>query len=570
MVVSIELKNVDVLLKYVNCVERVLFVDNKWMKDYEDIKTNVRKEYTGIPLFLKKILDSFEAKNLSIFYESLPEKELIKKWDGSLFGVVLESLNHSNYVKEGLEDQQYVVIACPSIEKVFHFKTNKSVSDYFLKTAEIKDFYYHPQLPRIKIYSKNFSISENKSKLKELKFLYTLPLDANKLVGSYKEIDEKIFWDELVPDPAYGVQVGNLGVYYISPIKIVEVKRDIENIREQIILVAEDFFGKKYEFCMKPLDYKKILGDFPEEKVLDEPFYLRALTFQGFAEDFRHILESERISSEEFKKDSAFSYIRFRKVIKKEEVPQELTIFFSDIAEKDGAYYCFPYGFGTEMFDAKEKFNTEDRFSVSFAALKKYHEFQKLCDLHPDWKNIYLNKIDASSFYHPLKILYPNPWGVHRGFLRDSSYRFRFYAKNKLLNLFCPDCNKYSMIIKTKDIPERCPICNCKGLISLEEAEDKNLFLKDKQSFLDSEEIKLKDYYRLSTLFISFSKWIYYTLNFTKFSLNRCVEILNQTKSLLNEKNEEEFFDKLFKIKEHDNKRYDISNILYQIGKNEV
>ena len=32
----------------------------------------------------------------------------------------------------------------------------------------------------------------------------------------------------------------------------------------------------------------------------------------------------------------------------------------------------------------------------------------------------------------------------------------------------------------------------------------------------------------------------------------------------------EEFFDKLFKIKEHDNKRYDISNILYQIGKNEV
>ena len=59
MVVSIELKNVDVLLKYVNCVERVLFVDNKWMKDYEDIKTNVRKEYTGIPLFLKKILDSF-------------------------------------------------------------------------------------------------------------------------------------------------------------------------------------------------------------------------------------------------------------------------------------------------------------------------------------------------------------------------------------------------------------------------------------------------------------------------------------------------------------------------------
>lgn len=567
MTSPIELKNTDILLKYINCVERVLFIDNKWMGEYQDILSNLEKEYKGVPLFLKKILESLNEKGLSIFKESLPERESIKKWKGDLPCIVLESLSHLNYIREGSEDQQYVVVACPTIEKIFHFKVNKPFLNYFLKEAKINDFYYHPHLPRIKIYSKNFVVSENLSKLTDLKFLYTLPSDANKLIKSYKKVNEKISWDELVPDPAYGVQIGNLGIYCISPIKIVEVKRDIENIREQIILIGEDFLGEKHKFCMKPLDYKKIVGEFPEEKILEEPFYLRALIFQGFAENFRHILQSDKISKNEFQEDSAFSYIRFRKVISKEKFPVKLNQIPLGIEEKDNFYYYFPKGFSNKMFDAKEKFNSKEKFATSFLDLKKYHEFQNLCRLHPGWEEVYTNKLDASGFYHPLKILYPTPWGVHRDFLRDPSYKLRFYTKNKLSEIFCPDCKKFQKKIKIKDIPKECPICNCKGLISLDKKEDFNLFFKENNNLSNSEETKLKEYYRLSSLFTSFYRYLYYTLNFTGYSLDRCVDILNRTRNLFNQ--EELFFDNLFKIKSFDNRRYDIVNILYQIEKNE-
>jgi len=560
------LKNTDILLKFLNCIERVLFVDNKWMQDYEDLKNNVDKEYKGVSSFLQILLEYFNNKNLSIFTNSLPEKERVSKYNGILDGIILESLNHSLYINEGEEDKQYVVIACPKIERVFHFKVNKPVKEYLLKKAIIKDFYYHPSLPRIKIYSKNLGISEQSCSLSELRFLYTLPEDASMQIKSYKTVNGKIVWDDLVPDPAYGVQVGNLGVYYISPIKIVQIKRDIENLH-QLILVAEDWIGKKYEFCIRTSKYREIFKEFPEEKELENPVYLRTLVFQGFAEDFRHIISAEKISIKEFQEDSLLCYIRFRKVVNKNELPKNIDNLSKYVEETEGYLYYFPKGFDTEMFKTAKEFSEGHKLSISFSSLKKYHDFQEICEFHPEWTQIYKEKKEATLFYSPLDIINPNPWGLHRSFIRNPIYKLTFYAKNKRLIIFCSDCKKYKEIIETKNIPERCPVCKSRTLISLDDSEDDKLLINEETV---SEEVqkKIKRYYRLSSLFIPFSKNLYYTLNFTKYSLNTCVKILNELKSFFSD--ESIFFEKLFKTTESYNRSEDIHSIIYKINKNEV
>lgn len=562
MAEQITIKNTDILLKYINCIERVLFVDNRWMKDYDDLKNKVDREYEGVSLFLKEILDYFDRKEMKIFFDSLPDKEFLERQDNPIQGIILESLNNFTSLDEGQEYKQYVVIACPKVERVFHFKTNQPIKDYLLEKAEIKDFSWHPNLPRIKIYSKKLMLSNSKAKLSDLRFIYTLPSDADKQIKNYKEINGKMVWDELIPDPACGVQIGNLGVYYISPTKVIEVKRDIENIREQIILVIEDWKGKKFEYYMKPLDYKKITGEFAEEKILKNPFYLRALVFQGFSEGFRHILFSEKISEKEFNEDSIISYIRFRKVLKKENFPGDLLDVSDILEEKDGYLYYFPEGFKSEIFDATEKFNSPDKFSV-FAALKKYHEFQKLYKFHPEWKEIYEKKISADSFYKPLNVLYPNPWSIPRSFLQDPIQRLAFFAKNKRLRILCTDCFGYKDYIKTKDIPSECPICHSKTFVSLEREEDEILIKKNMESKVVDK--KFQEYMNMSSWCIKFSKFLFYTLNFTGYAPSTCIQILNELECYFD--NENIFFEKLYKISQVHNRKGDIYSIIYKLNK---
>jgi len=562
---EIILKNNDVLIKFINCLERVLFVDNRWMKDYEDLKKGVNRDYEGISLYLKKILESLEREGASIFANNLPEKENIKKHSREVNCVVLDSFSNSYYLNESQEDKQYVVIACPEFERVFHFKTSSIQEASTLQEAKIRDFSFHPLLPRIKIYTRNFETNDKISNLSELKFLYTLLEDATVQTKSYRKINNKICWNELVSDPAYGVQVGNMGSYFISPLKIIELKRDIENLHQLKLIVEEN--KKRFEICIRASYYRKLFNEFPEEKILEKPLYLRALLFQGFGENFRHLLIAEKISEQEFSEDVAFSYIRFRRIVPKEKFSlKDNETFPKDIIEKNNMLFYFPKGFSPEIFDTAKEFSEGNKMSISFSLLKKYHEFKKLYNFHPDWQDIYEHGISADKFYHSIIIKQPNPWGIHRSFIRNPLQKLTFYAKNKKLSILCADCFNFKEVFKTKNIPERCPKCNSKTFVSLERDEDEEMIREGMKS---KKENKKVDYYiKMSGLAIGFNKFLFYTLNFTNYALSTCVKILNELKKYFDD--EEIFFEKLYKISKAYNRKEDICSLIYKLEKNEV
>jgi len=141
-----------------------------------------------------------------------------------------------------------------------------------------------------------------------------------------------------------------------------------------------------------------------------------------------------------------------------------------------------------------------------------------------------------------------------------------FYAKNKTLLILCTDCFGYKDIVKTKDVPKKCPKCNSKTFVSLESVEDKSLIMDALKS---KKTDKQAEYYlKMSTLAISFNKFLFYTMNFTNYALSTCVKILNELKKDFN--NEELFFEKLYKISQAYNRREDIHTIIYKLEKNEV
>jgi hypothetical protein len=562
---EIVLKNNDVLIKFINCLERVLFVDNRCMKDYGDIREGVEKEYQGISLYLKKILESLAEEGASILAKNLPEQENIKKYSGGVKCVVLDSFSNSYYLNENQEDKQYVVVACPDLERVFHFKTSAIQEASALQNSEINDFSYHPLLPRIKIYTRNFEVKEGLSNLSNLKFLYTLLEDASIQTKSYREINSKVCWNELVSDPAYGVQVGNMGAYFISPLKIVGLKRDIENLH-QLRLIAEEN-NNEFEICIRTSQYRKLFNFDSEEGYFNAPIFLRSLLFQGFGEDFRHLLLAEKITAEEFKEDSFFSYIRFRRSINKEDVSEEFHREIPNgIIESNNRFYYFPKGFSPEIFDTAKEFREGNKLSISFSLLKKYHDFKKLYNLHPDWEEIYEQDIAADRFYRRVIIKQPNPWGIHRSFIRDPLQKLTFYTKNKELSILCATCFNFKNKFKTKDIPEKCPLCNSKTFVSLEKEEDEDLIRK---AMKENKDDKKADYYiKMSGLAIGFNKFLFYTLNFTHYALSTCVKILNELKKYFD--NEDIFFEKLYKISQSYNRKEDIYSLMYKLEKNEV
>ncbi len=562
---EIVLKNNDVLIKFINCLERVLFVDNRWMKDYGDIREGVEREYQGISLYLKKILESLEEEGALVFAKNLPEQENIKKYTGEVKCVVLDSFSNSYYLNENQEDKQYVVVACPEIERVFHFKISTIQEVSALQNSEINDFSYHPLLPRIKIYTRNFEVKEDFSNLSNLKFLYTLLGDASLQTKSYREVNNKVCWNELVSDPAYGVQVGNMGAYFISPLKIVGLKRDIENLH-QLRLIAEEN-NREFEICIRTSQYRQMFNFDPEEGSFKEPIFLRALLFQGFGEDFRHLLLAEKITEDEFKEDSFFSYIRFRRSIDNREVNKNFQGEIPPgIIESKNRFYYFPKGFSPEIFDTAKEFSEGNKLSISFSLLKKYHDFKKLYSLHPDWEEIYERGVSSDKFYRNVIIKQPNPWGIHRSFIRDPLQKLTFYSKNKELSILCATCFNFKNRLKTKDIPESCPLCNSKTFVSLEKEEDCDLI---KKAMKENTDDKKADYYiKMSGLTIGFNKFLFYALNFTHYALSTCVKILNELKK--NFGNEDVFFEKLYKISKAYNRKEDIYSLMYKLEKNEV
>ena len=559
------IQNTDLILKYLNCLERVFFIDNRWMKDYDDLKRGVDRDYKGISSYLSSLIKYFREHNLSILNESLPEKEDIKKCDEVMNCIILESLNPSSFVPSNEEETQYVVVACPEIEKVFHFKAQTFTGDYLLRKATIKDFFYHPSLPRIKIYSKNFNTQDENAKLSELSFLYTLPSDAAIQLNSFKIIENKLVWDELVTDPAYGVQVGNLSKYFISSIKLRKLKRNIENLH-QLILICEDWEGREYTFHITTRLYREIFKEFPEEKIYKEQIFLRILVFQDYGENFRHILIAERIMEDEYKEDSFLAFVRFRKIVEKNKIPFIPKTLPSQIQEKENKYFYFPLQFNLKVLETGEEFERTNKWPMPVSLVKDYQKFNSVCELHQGLFELYHERKDTSTWYHPIEIFQPNPSGLHKELLRNPMDKFIFFAKDKRLIMFCMGCKKYKKVVRAEDIPYSCPICEARVLTMLEEFDDDKII--DKSPITSETKRKQRLYEKLSTLFIPFYKHLYYTFNATGYGISTCVNILNELKTVFEDENE--FFKKLFKVQEEYNQKEDIQSVLYKVIKNEV
>lgn len=560
-----KIQNTDLILKYLNCLERVFFIDNRWMKDYDDLKKGVERDYKGVSSYLSSLIKYFKEHNLSILNESLPNKGDIKKCDEVMNCIILESLNPSSFVPTNEEETQYVVVACPEIEKVFHFKAKSFTGDYLLRKATIKDFFYHPSLPRIKIYSKNFNTQDENAKLSELSFIYTLPSDASIQLNSFKIIENVLVWDELVPDPAYGVQVGNLSKYFISSIKLKQLKRNIENLH-QLILICEDWEGKEYNFYITTRLYREVLKEFPEEKVYQEPIFLRILVFQDYGENFRHILIAELIMEDEYKADSFLAFVRFRKIVEKDKIPFIPKKLPSQIQEKENKYFYFPAQFSLGILETGEEFERTNKWPIPVSLVREYQKFNFVCGLHKGLLNLYHKREDTSNWYTPLEIFQPNPSGLHKELLRNPLDKFIFFAKNKRLIMFCMNCKKYKKVVKAEEIPYSCPICEARVLTMLEEFDDDKII--DKSPITQEAKRKQKLYEKLSTLFIPFYKPLYYTFNATGYGISICVHILNGLKFMFEDENE--FLKKLFKVQEEYNKQEGIQSVLYKVIKNEV
>lgn len=559
---EIRLRNPEILLKYLNCVERVLYVDNRWMKDYNSLMANPLGEHEGLIKFLSSILKHLSEKDYNIFIESLPtEKDL--KWEREETDCFILDSIISNWKDEENENVSYNILACPKFERVFNLKTKGKDSLGLLEGVTINNFEIHTNLPRIKISKNNIKPNNKKGKISNLKFLYTLPSDAKERVNCLKTINQDISWSELVPDPNYGVEIGNIGLYYISPIKITEIDSNPENMY-QVSLKIEDFLGNKFEFLMTTKEYRNCLGEFPKVGKLREPLFCRSLNFQAVGENISHISKIEKISKKEFIEDSILSFVRFRSVVSKKEMnkirknhslPKRVGEFKDDI-------FYLPRGFSLESIKVGLDYKkSKSQIPSSFFFLREFHELQKFCSYHKGYSHL-LNPDEKDQIkYFKLIFSEDYPTGVHRSLLNDPVFKLKFYAKNKILDILCTSCFQYRKKIRTSQILPRCPVCQDSVLVALKNEEDFNLFKNEKDKTSDKEQ----EYYILSSLFQNFSKYLYYTINATRYARKTCVEILNELSIYL--KNENDFFEKLFKIKQRYNRKEDIHNILYKLEK---
>jgi len=549
MKMEIHLNSSLILLKYVNCIERVLFVDNKWMKDYEDISNSVDREYKGVPLYLKKVLETFKKHNVQLFL-NLPPKDDIRIFDGELECVVLESIRPSKYIPEEEKEKSLIVVACPLIERVFHFKAvcNENIE---LHKGILKRFFYHPQLSRIKILSRNFIESSDKVNLKSLQFLFFLPSDAEMVNKTIKEVGGRYYLDNLVPDPAVGVSIGSLSNYFVMPIKVEKILRDEDNLH-QVILNCTDWNGKSYPFHITVKLFKDTFKAYPDE--FQTPFYIRALVFQEFCESFRSVINLEKISEEEFIEDSFVAFINFRKRVIRSEIPHMPAQIPDRIFTKNDTFIYKPNG-----FQADDMESLPDYFSKKLVYPTTLKKFQRYFKFHPEIRFVEQDK--STSFLIPIILSKHNPTGLHKNILKESPLeRLKFYCLHKRVIIFCTNCKKYKAELEIKDCPNECPNCGAGTLTELTSLSDEKLF---SVKLFDEKYGKKKDRYeKIALLFLYNRKPTLYVLAAGIFSFSRAQEILHRLGKI---QNVDIFFEKLLKVKEECLKKRDLLTILYKI-----
>lgn len=540
---KIRLRNTSILLKYLNCLERVLFIDNRWMKDYNDLINGINKNYIGVPLYLKKILESFQKYELDLFYNFKPKRDDIFQTVEEDC-VILESL--PVYAK-GENEKSLTVVACPKIERVFHFRYSKEIDDYMLKKGKLKDFFSHPQLPRIKILSRNFEVYEEKSSLSELKFLYTLITDADKMSGSILVENLEPNFKDKVPDPALGVQVGSLASYYIAPLKLVNFKVYPENIH-QIILIVEDWKRVKHEIYITTLLFRQIFNQIPNEEFFNRSRFVRGLIFQEFCESFKHALFLEEISEDEFKKDSILAYIRVRVNVDKKDIEEDINMP-NEIFERNGTYSYFNPEFDLETYNSYNEYNKTKKLA-SINRLLDIRKMSYFFDFNPNLKKVYSEKQDLSKSFIEIGIKEHNVVGLHKYLLRKPIISLKFYTLNNEMYFFCISCKKFLERLKLKDIPNRCPICNSRKIVELIDVLDRDLFNKKEEYWVRRK--KIEHYTKLASLSNKFGKYIYLTKIATSEKYKDCVPILN--KIYRKDLNIDSFFDGIYNFNKESNR----------------
>jgi len=552
---KLSLYNTSILLKFINCIERVLFIDNKWMKDYADLMAGVQREYKGIPLYLKKILDAFEKAGATELVEFKPKTDEIYK-TGQEPCIILEALR----TNDSDESSTLVVVACPNIERLFHFKYHGAISEHSLNRATINDFFSHPNLPRIRLYSRNFQIHTNKVSLSELKFLYLLLEDSDLKMNSLLEADNKLNFRDIIPDPSLGVQVGSLGSYYVTPVKLIDFKPFPENLH-QIILIAEDWRGNQHEIHIETRLFRETFKSAPSKKFFESPRYVRALIFQEFCESFKHVLFLEESNNVCFMEDSLLAYVRFRVNVRSlESLPYQGKT--SCVFHRSNVYSYFGPGIEPDDFESWERSKIQ-KSVTSPSSLVKIYKMNKFFQFNPHLKEIYLSKTDASSFLITLEVKEHNPVGIHKRCLSDPVYRMQFYAMNKRINIFCTYCREFDTNIRTGDIPDSCPKCGARILVRPLNDEDKDMLKLKKRT--PEQEKRFKYYFKLGGLYMRFGKYLYFVWNASeRKSITHCVELLTRISS--NNLNTDNLFKKLYYIQKEEQSEEDA----FELEKDEI
>lgn len=545
-----KLDNAAVVLKYLNCLERVLFIDNRWMKYYDDLKDNKPRQFEGVPLYFKKIIKSFNEKGLVLFENSLPNKDE-RLETSEMDGIILESI--PNFIGEDEEENHLTVIACPDVDRIFYFKCKQSSGDLSLKKAKINNFSCYPTLPRIKIQSKNVHIFEDSGRLSDLKFLYALLVDADIESNSFKSVSGKINFNNLIPDPSMGVQMGSLAKYYISSFKIVGFKRFHENIH-QIILIVKDWKNETFEVYITTELFRTFFNAIPTEEFFNEPRFVRALIIQGFCQKFKHILKLEKSSKEELLDDSLFAHIRFRKNVKKVDLqllPGQLP---SHIYEQERYYTYFNESISLEAYNDYLELKKTNKLALPkiMLSLKKV---SRLFEFNPELKEIYENNIDESSCFIPLIIEESSPFGLHKYLLQDPVEALRYYVLNTEMTFFCINCKKFTKTIRLFELPNTCPVCNTKKIIQLVKCKDEFLFMERMDKRLSELDMhKIEHYGALAELFSKYGKYIYWARAATSLSYRKCLPVLQSlSKSGFNERGFFEIMHKINKENYNDN-----------------
>lgn len=508
------------------------------MKYYDDIKKRVEREYHGSSLYLKKIIYTFSEQKIELLL-NLPSKRGVEKIDDKLECVVLDAFTPEDYLDEGQRRKTRLIVACPSIERLFYMKVFCDETT-MLQKAFIQKFSTHPQFSRIKIHSKNFITAKEHLSLKSLKFMFFLPDDADVVNNSIMEYLKNFYTSNLMPDIVSDFYTRSVVNYFIMPLRILKLERDNENLH-QLILKCSDWRNKELSLYVTTKTFKSKLNCDPEDLVA--PIFIRALVLQEFCEPFKQILSLEPITEPEFLDDSSTAFSNFRKKIGKSTLDKSINLKTDNIYDDNEYYYYKPDSFDNEDMDLVAHYKDRDTlYWVTNSRVSSYMRFQPYIK--------YLNSDKLPNFL-PVKLIEYEPIGIHRESLMQYTplERFKLYCLNKQVLIFCTNCKQYKDRLKIFQCPNACPKCGAGTLTMLSVPEDEGLFL-DKIAQTNLKEKYVKES-RIATMFLYNRKYAFYLIA-AGFSTRRSQMLLN---SMEKTEDLDVFFGKLLDLKKGDKRR---------------